>query len=92
MAGRDSLHDAAMWRWADEGEAWLRENFGNTLDFHTMVDANKRTVTLRVYKKLKTPDKVSPENVGPGRFLWAVTEPIQNFVSHHTTTKIILIA
>lgn len=82
MRGRDSLHDAAMWRWADEGEAWLRENFGDKLDFHTAVDTEKRTVTLRVYEN--KPDT--------RRFLWEVTEPIQNFVSHHTTTKIILIA
>lgn len=92
MAGRNSLQGLALGAWADEGETWLRKHFGEKLDFHTSVDANKLTVTLKVYRKLAEPDKASPSNTGPGKLIFEVTEPVQSFVSQHTTTKIILIA
>ena len=84
MRGRDSLHDHALWLWADEGERWLRTKFPKTFEFHTMANIEERTITLTVYHR-------------PGPNTRAVqvfkaTEKAANFVSRHMYTKVVLIA
>lgn len=84
VAGRDALKGHAMWKWADEGEQWLRGQFPDKgLGFYTTVDVEKREVTLKVHRQ--------PVN-GPADVVFEVTEPIQHFVSQLTVTKIILLA
>jgi hypothetical protein len=83
MRGRDSLADHALWRWADEGEAWLRLKFENSgLAFHTTANIEDRTITLDVYSL----------SMGQSKPSLTITEPAVGFVSHLTVTKIILIA
>lgn len=92
MAGRDSLQGSALWRWADEGEKWLANQFKDKgLEFHTVVDVDKREVKLTVFREKKS-SKVRRQNVAPTEVVFEVTEPAENFVSHLTVTKIILIA
>lgn len=84
MRGRDSLKDYALWRWADEGEKWLREQFaGKELGFYTSANIDDHTIRLHVYRQ---PVK------GAAEIVFEVTEPAVSFVSHTTLTKIILIA
>ena len=85
MCGRDSLEGAALWRWADEGEKWLNEQFpGKGLEFHTGVDVPSRMVKLTVFHRPGRSKKATQ--------VFEVTERIESFVSHLTVTKIILIA
>jgi hypothetical protein len=85
MRGRDSLADSALWRWADEGELWLREKFaGKGLEFHTMADVEKRTIKLTVCHRPGR-NKVADQ-------IFHIEESAESFVSHTTVTKIILIA
>lgn len=92
MRGRDSVQGAGLWRWADQGVAWLNKMFEDKgLEFATSVDVEKREVLLRVFRKRAT-KKVRAENVGADEEIFRVVEPVQFFVSHLTVTKIILIA
>jgi hypothetical protein len=85
MSGRDALGGHAMWRWADEGVTWLNEQFrGKGLEFATSVDVEAREVRLAVWRHYS--------GAIPAEELFSVVEPIENFVSHLTVTKIILIA
>lgn len=87
MRGRDSLEGAGIWRWREEGEQWLRNQFkGKGLEFHTEINTDRREVMLSVYRRMAAlrMDK-------PAQKIFEVTEPIQSFVSHLTVTKIILI-
>jgi hypothetical protein len=84
MRGRDSLADHALWKWADEGEKWLYEQFkGKGLEFHTGVDFDNRKIQLTVFTVLDN---------GKAKEAFSISEPAESFVSHLTVTKIILIA
>lgn len=85
MSGRDALSGHAMWRWADEGVAWLIEQgFGKEFEFSTAVDVDRREVFFRMYRRTK--------GAAVGEIVLELVEPIESFVSHLTVTKIILIA
>ena len=87
LAGRNAIAEGNLVAWADEGEAWLREQFrGKGLVFHTTWSIDNRTITLSVYRpERKRMDKND-------RLLFKVTEKAESFVSHTTLTKIILVA
>ena len=89
MRGRDSLKDEALWRWADEGEKWLREKFPGDIVFHTAANVEERTITLKVSKRVQSQ---APLRSYHYETVFEVTEPAESFVSHATVTKIILIA
>lgn len=91
MRGRNTLHSDAMEKWVDEAEQWLQKNFGTNLLFVAALNPSAPEVTLTVYKRLAVTG-VRPQNVGPGKMVFSVTEPAKYFVSRATVTKIILIA
>jgi hypothetical protein len=71
-----------VWKWADQGEAFLRHEFRNKgLDFHTSVD--KEHITLTVYRKNPNTESLQP--------LFSVRERGDVFVSNLTVTKILMV-
>jgi hypothetical protein len=88
MAGRNALVSYKIAAWADEGEAFLREQFARKgLEFHTSWCGVQRTITLRVYRVENNVPIFDHKLV----LLFEVTEPAERFVSHLTITKIIMV-
>lgn len=89
MRGRDSLQNMGIYRWIDEGVAWLNMQFEDKgLEFATSLSEDNREVLLRVFRKRENRRKGQRHD----EQIFKVIEPVQSFVSHLTVTKIILIA
>jgi hypothetical protein len=95
-AGRNALGDAgveaALRRWADDGEKFLRDNIPNPkgdIEYHTKWSVEDKTITLEVYRMVQTGSHGGPIYVST--LLMEVTEKAENFVSHLTVTKILMI-
>lgn len=92
LAGRNSLIDGKLARWADEGEAWLRHRFYKSdLLFTTSWDTGARTITLHVRRRTKHVYPDGGLHSHWDQVVFDITEPAENFVSHLTVTKILMV-
>lgn len=90
-AGRNSIVDARIAQWADEGESFLRYRFYRTdLLFNTSWCAEDRTITLHVHRRTskKHVDGIQSYWDEP---LFSETCKAENFVSHLMVTKILMV-
>jgi hypothetical protein len=93
-AGRKSVQAETLAAWADDGELWLKSQFGykHDLEFHTKWDTEALTITLEVFRKVLIPSpdrRVKPHN--EFQFLFRETCAAQNFVNRLMVTKIMMV-